>query len=275
LMWIGTDFVLVRGRAIEAIATADALWDPVEYTNVARDGIAESEEVVHLGVTVYCGTEVRKAVAHEVGVSHLVRFYIDGRLEDVRFRVYRPHIPEDILTERLVGSYVVSDGKKTGIGFNVGNFALQWSVGEEVVLEVVGVEGTIEYRTKVSFELDGGVDIQDLGTVTLQVSDGEGAMGSIGGSIPCSFSLGTYPNPARHDVFIQYALPKNSHVTIEVFDIAGRRVKKLVDALSAAGYYVLPWRETQRKQLSLRSGIYYVRIRSGDYKETKKIIFFR
>jgi hypothetical protein len=266
MMWIGTDFALELGRAIEAITTVDTFWNPTEYLNVAKDGIAGREEVANSSVTVYTGTEVRKALAHEAGISHLVRYYIDSGLEDVRFTIYRSGIPEDILTERMVGSYVVSDGEKTGIGCNTGNFAQPWHAGEEVVLVVSGVRGGDSYRTEVTFVLDGSVDIQDLGL--LDLAGNSGAMGDIVGTSSL-YSLRCYPNPVVKRAQVSYTIPKAGHMRLSVYDVTGRCVGVLKDGHVTPGRY-----EVSLKGIK-RQGVYYLRMNCGDITRTEKIIVVR
>ncbi|MEO5616537.1 MAG: hypothetical protein ABIS67_02090, partial [Candidatus Eisenbacteria bacterium] len=43
------------------------------------------------------------------------------------------------------------------------------------------------------------------------------------------------PNPARGEAAIQFTLPAPTHVRIEVFDLVGRRVAKVLDGFQPAG----------------------------------------
>ena len=77
---------------------------------------------------------------------------------------------------------------------------------------------------------------------------------------PESFELkGNYPNPARTSTTIEYGLPQSSHVTVEVFDMTGRKVRTLVNETKGT--------RTHRVKLSvsdLSSGVYVYRIEADE-----------
>jgi hypothetical protein len=57
-------------------------------------------------------------------------------------------------------------------------------------------------------------------------------------SAPTEYSLSqNYPNPFNPNTIIKYSLLKQSHVTLSVFDVLGRRVKLLVNEIQQAGNY--------------------------------------
>ena len=74
--------------------------------------------------------------------------------------------------------------------------------------------------------------------------------------IPSSFSLSqNYPNPFNPSTVIKYQIPKESFVTIKVYDVIGREVKTLVNGNKSAGSYELNFNASQ-----LPSGIYFYRV---------------
>ena len=59
---------------------------------------------------------------------------------------------------------------------------------------------------------------------------------------PATFELGqNYPNPVQSATTITYNLPRGEHVTLEVYDMAGRRVRTLVSGHQAAGSHDVVW----------------------------------
>ena len=86
-----------------------------------------------------------------------------------------------------------------------------------------------------------------------------------------SFSLKqNYPNPFNPKTVIHYALPENSPVNIELFDMCGKRIKVLVDAQKPAGYYTV-----QFNAGSLASGVYLYRIQAGSFVQTRKMLLMK
>jgi hypothetical protein len=85
----------------------------------------------------------------------------------------------------------------------------------------------------------------------------------------------TAPNPARDVVAIRYALPRASAVRIEVFDPAGRRVRALDRAEAAPGTHVSSWDGRDARGRRLPSGVYFVRLRAGDFVADRRVTLAR
>lgn len=79
-----------------------------------------------------------------------------------------------------------------------------------------------------------------------------------------------YPNPFNPSTNISYQLPKESHVMVEVFDIAGRRVASLVDAPQRAGVYTVRFDGSNQA-----SGIYFLRFQAGQFTEIQKLTLIK
>jgi hypothetical protein len=82
--------------------------------------------------------------------------------------------------------------------------------------------------------------------------------------------LQNYPNPFNSSTTIQYELPVNSNVTIEIYDVLGRRVATLVNEKQEAGYHQIRWDAKDKA-----SGMYFYRIQAGDYVEAKKMLLLK
>lgn len=89
-------------------------------------------------------------------------------------------------------------------------------------------------------------------------------------SLPVSYSLSqNYPNPFNPSTVIMWQLPIACYVTLSVYDLLGREVANLVNEYREAGYYRTEF-SISKSQLS--SGVYFYRIKAGNYVETKKMI---
>lgn len=79
------------------------------------------------------------------------------------------------------------------------------------------------------------------------------------GQIPESYNIKqNYPNPFNPSTTIQYQLPRESIVTVQIYNIIGQRIKTLVDEIQEAGYYKVNFNAS-----SLASGIYFYHISAG------------
>jgi hypothetical protein len=77
------------------------------------------------------------------------------------------------------------------------------------------------------------------------------------------------------EVAIRYGLPEDSHVTLAVYDVLGRRAKTVVDAPMGAGSHAVVWdgRDTHGREAP--PGMYLVTVRAGERAETRKVVLAR
>lgn len=81
------------------------------------------------------------------------------------------------------------------------------------------------------------------------------------------FNLGqNYPNPFNPVTKINFSIPKNSNVSLIVYDILGKEVKALVNETLTAGEY-----EVDFEAGGLTSGIYYYILNADGYRSVKKM----
>jgi len=94
------------------------------------------------------------------------------------------------------------------------------------------------------------------------------------GALPATYALAdVYPNPTRGGSTIRYGLPKKQPVTIEVYNTLGQRVATLMqDRPTEPGFHTIQWRGTTGSGTPVASGVYFVRMRAGDFTASKKIV---
>ena len=92
-----------------------------------------------------------------------------------------------------------------------------------------------------------------------------------GTNIPHIFLLHqNFPNPFNPETSIRFDVPLQEHVSIMIFDNLGREVSILVNRLLAAGSYEVPWNAVDNP-----SGVYYYKLFTQSYSETKKMMLIR
>ena len=97
-----------------------------------------------------------------------------------------------------------------------------------------------------------------------------------GNSLPREYSLSqNYPNPFNPVTTIEYIIPTRLHVTLEVYNILGQKIRTLVDELKSAGDFQTTWDGKNANGVTVSSGIYFYRFRAEDFVETKKMIFLK
>jgi hypothetical protein len=86
---------------------------------------------------------------------------------------------------------------------------------------------------------------------------------------------GNYPNPFGEETTIAYTLSGEREVKIEIYDVLGRRVRRLVGETQAAGLHRVRWDGENRYGTPVGSGVYFYRIKAGDFVETRKMVLVR
>ena len=77
--------------------------------------------------------------------------------------------------------------------------------------------------------------------------------------IPKEYSVGSYPNPFNPSTTISYSLPNNSSVKLDIYDVAGRKVRSLLDEGKSAGYHNVVWNGRDENGRGIASGMYLYR----------------
>ncbi len=94
---------------------------------------------------------------------------------------------------------------------------------------------------------------------------------------PYDFELRqNYPNPFNAQTTISYNLPKESNVSIRIYDLTGRMVKNLLrDEEQPAGSYRLIWDGTDNSSQPVSTAIYLYELKVGEQKQVKSMIVIR
>jgi hypothetical protein len=116
--------------------------------------------------------------------------------------------------------------------------------------------GKYQYRLK-QIDFDGTFDYSN--TIEVEINP------------PAKFSLEqNYPNPFNPSTIISWQSPVNSLQTLKIYDVLGNEVATLVNEYRTAGKY-----EAEFNASNLASGIYYYKIVTGDFVQTRKMILLK
>ena len=83
------------------------------------------------------------------------------------------------------------------------------------------------------------------------------------------------PNPFNPRTEIRFDLPAPGHVQLEIFDIAGRQVRILVDDEMPAGRHKSIWRGIDERGRSVSSGVYFYRLTAAGRQVTRKMLLLQ
>ena len=79
-----------------------------------------------------------------------------------------------------------------------------------------------------------------------------------------------YPNPFNPTTIISFEIPKESYVDITIYNLAGEKIKTLINHKMKTGYHSITWNATD-----MPTGIYLYRINAGNFLDIKKCILMK
>ncbi|NNF07375.1 MAG: choice-of-anchor D domain-containing protein [Candidatus Eisenbacteria bacterium] len=80
------------------------------------------------------------------------------------------------------------------------------------------------------------------------------------------------PNPFSHETAIRFTLDKSTVTSLQVFDLAGRKLRSTAPHLLPAGTHQLRWNGATDHGAPVPAGVYYVRVLQGDHIETHRVV---
>jgi FlgD Ig-like domain len=84
-----------------------------------------------------------------------------------------------------------------------------------------------------------------------------------------------YPNPFNPTTTIAYSMAKASHVNLDIFDVRGLRVRTLVAQSVSAGNHTVNWDGLDQTGNRVASGVYFYRLKTSGFQQTKKMVMLR
>jgi len=87
--------------------------------------------------------------------------------------------------------------------------------------------------------------------------------------------LSNYPNPFNASTTIEYVMPVDGMVKLEIYDVLGRNVNTLINGYTEAGVYSVLWNGTDNLGATLSSGLYFVQIEYAGGISNQKIMLLK
>ncbi|TFH55482.1 MAG: T9SS type A sorting domain-containing protein, partial [Candidatus Zixiibacteriota bacterium] len=99
---------------------------------------------------------------------------------------------------------------------------------------------------------------------------------SEGATLPTVFALGqNYPNPFNPETVIEFALPTTGEISLNIYNVAGQLVRTLISGTTPAGYHQIRWGGRDANGSDVSSGVYFYKIDTKDFSETRKMLLVK
>ncbi|MCK4656520.1 MAG: T9SS type A sorting domain-containing protein, partial [candidate division Zixibacteria bacterium] len=119
-------------------------------------------------------------------------------------------------------------------------------------------------------------DISELGTYLLGKLDGYNTDFTEDPQLPSTYLLHqNSPNPFNPSTSIAFELPDADHVKLAVYNILGQKVITLVDEYLGQGSHSVRWDGGDSRGNSVSSGIYFYRLQTDEFIDTKRMVLLK
>ncbi|MCK4312242.1 MAG: T9SS type A sorting domain-containing protein [Candidatus Cloacimonetes bacterium] len=273
---------------VEILISTTVQNDPVAFDTVVDEisftaGSSEEWELYSYNLTdfVTAGTDVYIAFRETV---------VDNWVDGSAISIDNVYVGEPV--DRTSQSPVVKSNHNTQVErainyIHVPNTHIVNSrelLGYNVYLDTVFVEFTTETEWQF-FDLVNG-QFYDAGVTALYDDLGESELVEInfeytgmgaGDIIVAKTELiNNYPNPFNPVTNIVFSIKEASHVTLEIYNIKGEKVRTLINEVLPANNHVVTWNGVDDSNKSVSSGVYFYKMRAGGrYTSTKKMILMK
>jgi hypothetical protein len=107
-------------------------------------------------------------------------------------------------------------------------------------------------------------------------SAGVSGIGNENTDSPQGFELNrNFPNPFNTETVIRFTLPERGLVKVDILDLRGKIVNRLMNKLQNPGAYTIIWSGTDRRGRSCPSGIYFCRVVAGRFHRTIRMVLLK
>ena len=173
----------------------------------------------------------------------------------------------------LVGAVKIVDLDKPAVitaweGYEGNSINLPgYMVGNEIELRVWNQDAGIELRVESNLTensygdsplVSGGITVYNMPAV------------------PDNYTLNqNYPNPFNPSTVIEFSVPQDQDITINIYDIQGRLINTLFDGMIESGYHNVLWNGTDHYGQTVSAGLYLYTLQGEDIGLTRKMVFMK
>jgi hypothetical protein len=93
--------------------------------------------------------------------------------------------------------------------------------------------------------------------------------------LPDGFYSFFYPNPFNPATTIEFNLPEETEVSLNIYNIKGQKIRTLIDEQKPAGKHTSVWNGENNSRKLVSSGVYFYNLKAGTYEKTEKMILLK
>jgi hypothetical protein len=117
-------------------------------------------------------------------------------------------------------------------------------------------------------------DVSEINGITFEPGSSAEEVIQIISKLPIRF-INNYPNPFNPETTIQFELTHDSKTEVEIFNVKGQKVTKLIDEELGMGIHSIVWNGNDEHGKRVSSGVYFYQIKCDNQVKTKKMIMIK
>jgi hypothetical protein len=204
--------------------------------------------------------------ANTIRFNDIQTLYFGARVNNVLSYSLPPRPFEGAFDVRFAGDWKLAEDGGT---IEVMNNTDKLSIAYDITIPAGEHMRWVLTDNRTEYELSGTGTIEIVGNVGSFVLNKAPV-------VPETYVLSqNYPNPFNPVTNISYGLPKESFVTISVYNLMGQKVAELVNDDRNAGYHTVTWNSANLIGEPVSSGVYVYTITAGNYQSVKKMILMK
>lgn len=164
-------------------------------------------------------------------------------------------------------------GAATLAGPTISGGAVGSAGGSYRLAGTVGEAGVVGQTAGGSYVLGEGFWRPGLGYVSAVAPDPQDP--ATDGAAFANALAPNHPNPFSGGTTLAFSVARASEVSLEIFDLAGRRVRRLVATTLPAGRHAMHWDGRDDRGAPVASGLYHARLNVDDWSATKRMLMVR
>jgi flagellar hook assembly protein FlgD len=95
-------------------------------------------------------------------------------------------------------------------------------------------------------------------------------------ALPSTYTLSqNFPNPFNPTTTIEYSIPTTGNVSLAIYNVAGQKIRTLVNASQSANFYKVVWDGKNDNGMTVGTGTYFYKLVSGNYSKIVKMTLMK
>ena len=187
--------------------------------------------------------------------------------------------------DKLVALRWITESEVDNQGFNIYRSRFENRDYQQITSELIPGAGNSAYRNEYEYVdkgLTNGVTywykLEDVDYDGLKTEHGPVSATPTAKVPPNPFAgefhlSQNYPNPFNPLTTIDYQIPEEGKVVLGIYNLLGQPIRRLVDTEQDAGDYQVEWDGRDGEGSRVVSGIYFYRLKTGEFVQVKKMVF--